>query len=55
MTLHTYNPQTMSKLPHVADLKVPPAPLLLVLEVWHVKPTHMKQDALRQSKTLDSM
>ena len=31
-----------AKVPHVADFKMPISPLLLLLEVWHVKPTYRK-------------
>ena len=31
-----------AKVPHVVDFKVPISPLLLLLEVWHVKPTYRK-------------
>ena len=31
-----------AKVPHVADFKSFRSPLLLVLEVWHVKPTYRK-------------
>ena len=38
-----------AKVPHVADLKVPISPLLLVLEVCSVKPTYRKSWAANSS------